>query len=370
MSTYKNDSNEAMKVLLVITSLSMGGAENVVAGLADTLAERGHLVKIVYLTGNKFVVPENSNIEIICIGLDSFRDMLKSYISLRKIVKKMKPDVVHSHMFHANIITRLLKLTTRIPRIISSSHSNNEGGRARMLAYLLTDKLVTISTNVSQEAVNDLVNKGAIKAGRMIPVANGIDTNRFYFNSSARKKKRAELDLLDKKIVLAVGRLHEAKDYKNLLNAIFILKKQRQDFKLLIIGDGLLRQELTLLTKKLEITDFVEFLGMRRDVPELMSASDVFVLSSAWEGFGLVLAEAMACERVVVATDCGGVSEVVGSEGFLIDPKNSASLAQALNEALSLSDDERSRIGVSARKRIVEHYSLEANVNAYLKLYR
>jgi len=100
-----------------------------------------------------------------------------------------------------------------------------------------------------------------------------------------------------------------------------------------------------------------------------MSASDVFVLSSAWEGFGLVVAEAMACERVVVATDCGGVSEVVGSEGFLVEPNNNILLAQALDKALDLSDDERSSIGVSARKRIIDNYSLSANVEAYLKLY-
>ena len=100
-----------------------------------------------------------------------------------------------------------------------------------------------------------------------------------------------------------------------------------------------------------------------------MSASDAFVLSSSWEGFGLVVAEAMACERVVVATDCGGVSEVVGSNGFLVEPKNSILLAEALNKALDLSDHERSNIGVAARQRIIDNFSLEANVDAYFKLY-
>jgi len=354
---------------MVITGLGMGGAEHVVANLADELVKLGHTVKIAYLTGEVIVSPKSPEIELISIGMNSPKDFFKAYVKLRGVVNKFKPDVVHSHMFHSNIISRLLRLTISVPKIVSSSHNTNEGGRLRMLAYRSTDKLANISTNVSQEAVNTLVQKGAVKSGRMISVVNGIDTNQFYFNRDTRTKKRAELHITNQKVVLAVGRLNHQKDYHNLLNSIFLLKEQRQDFKVLIAGDGPLREELTLLAKKLEIVSFVEFLGIRRDIPDLMSASDVFVLSSAWEGFGLVVAEAMACERVVVATDCGGVSEVVGSEGFLVEPNNNILLAQALDKALDLGDEERSNIGASARERIIDNYSLSANVEAYLKLY-
>lgn len=136
-----------------------------------------------------------------------------------------------------------------------------------------------------------------------------------------------------------------------------------------IAGDGPLKDDLKQRIDELNLTDVIQFLGIRRDIPSLMSAADVFVLSSAWEGFGLVVAEAMATERVVVATDCGGVSEVVGSEGFLVEPSNSVLLMQALAEALSLSNEERTNIGINARKRIVDNYSLSANVEAYLELY-
>lgn len=358
-----------MKVLFVITGLGMGGAEHVVSNLADELVKLGHDVKIVYLTGEVMVSPKNSDIELISVGMDSQKDFLKAYFKLRRVVKAFKPDVVHSHMFHANTISRLLRLTTNIPKLVSSSHNTNEGGRSRMLAYRLTDKLVTISTNVSQEAVDILVNKGAIKSGRMVSVVNGIDTSYFRFDNDARKMKRIELGIVDKKIILAVGSLTLQKDYNNLLNAIALLKRDRDDFKLFIAGDGTLKTELMTLTKKLNIEDSVEFLGICRDIPTLMSASDIFVLSSAWEGFGLVVAEAMATERVVVATDCGGVSEVVGSEGFLVKPNNSSFLSETLNKALNLSNEERSNIGMNARKHIVDNYSLSANVEAYLSLY-
>jgi glycosyltransferase involved in cell wall biosynthesis len=358
-----------MRVLLVITGLGMGGAEHVVVNLADELFLRGHQVKIAYLTGDALVLPRNSDIKVISIGMKSSKDFFKAYIKLRVLIKKVNPDVVHSHMFHANLLSRLLGLTTKAVTIISSSHSTNEGGILRMLAYRITDRFATLSTNVSQKAVDSLIEKGAVKPGRMVSVVNGIDTNQFFLDIDARKSKRDELNIANKKIVLAVGRLSEAKDYPNLLNAILILKKERQDFKFLIAGDGPLKEELISLANKLYINDFVEFLGIRRDIPSLMSASDLFVLSSSWEGFGLVVAEAMACERVVVATDCGGVSEVVGSEGFLVEPQNSTLLAKKLNKALDLSDDERADIGASARRRIINNFSLEANVDAYLKLY-
>lgn len=358
-----------MKILLTITGLAMGGAEHVVVNLADALVTRGHQVKIAYLTGEALVLPKSASIEVISIGMQGSKDFFKAYFKLRRVVKDFKPDVVHGHMIHANLLSRLLLLTVSIPKLICTSHSNNEGGKLRMLAYRLTDKLADVSTNVSQDAVDEFVRKGAVKAGRMVAVVNGIDIKRFVFNSNSRAALRDQLNLETKKMILAVGRLDKPKDYPNLLAAIALLARRRDDFKVFIAGDGPLKEELFALVKSLEVSEFVEFLGVRRDIPDLMSAADFFVLPSAWEGFGLVVAEAMACERVVVATDCGGVREVVGSSGFLVEPSNSALLAKELNKALELSDIERAEIGIAARQRIVDGFSLDANVDAFIKLY-
>ncbi|MNE51393.1 Capsular glucan synthase [compost metagenome] len=114
----------------------------------------------------------------------------------------------------------------------------------------------------------------------------------------------------------------------------------------------------------------VEFIGMRYDVNKWMSAADVFVLSSAWEGFGLVVAEAMACERIVVATDCGGVKEVVGDCGYLVPPNDSTQLGNALSQALKLSELQRVQLGNSARRRIIESYSLASVSERWLSIYQ
>lgn len=358
-----------MKILLVITGLGMGGAEHVVVNLADAFVARGHHVKIAYLTGSALVLPENSNIEVVSLNMKLTKDSLSAYLKLRSLAKRFKPDVVHSHMVHANLLSRLLRLSVSVPKLICTAHSNNEGGKLRMLAYRITDSLADMSTNVSQEAVNEFVAKGAVKYERMVPIVNGIDVKRFSFDDNIRKDLRNQLNLNNKKMILAVGRFDTAKDYPNLFNAVTILAKKRQDFKVFIAGEGPLKEELLLLRHNLNLGEFIEFLGVRRDIPALMSATDFFVLPSAWEGFGLVVAEAMSCERVVVATDCGGVNEVVGSNGFLVQPQNSTLLADALNNVLALSDIECVKIGSAARQRIIENFSLDANVDAYLKLY-
>lgn len=148
-----------MKILYVISGLGVGGAEKVVTSLADSFAANGHEVVIVYLTGEALIKPSNESIQLIGLNVQSAWDMVKAYSHLRVLIKSFRPDVVHSHMVHSNILCRLLRLTIFVPKIISTAHSSNEGGRLRMLAYRLTDFLTDISTNVSGEAVEAFVEK-------------------------------------------------------------------------------------------------------------------------------------------------------------------------------------------------------------------
>jgi len=358
-----------LRILLIITGLGMGGAERVVSNLADELVKMGHEVKIAYLTGEVLLPPKSSEVELIPIGISNAKDFVKAYIKLRSLVKKFKPDVVHSHMFHSNIMSRLLRLTIKIPRLVNTVHNTNEGGVNRTIAYRVTDSLTDFTTNVSEEAVKEYIIKKAVKTGRISAIPNGIDTDVFHFNLKSRYSKREELNLRNDKMILCVGSLTEQKDYPNLFSAIALLRESRQDFKVFIVGEGPLKDELSDKVKALDIKDYFSFLGKRSDVNDLMSAADVYVMSSAWEGFGLVVAEAMACERLVVATDCGGVGEVVGSNGLLVEPKNSILLSEELNKALDLSEGERASIGIAARQQIINNYSLEKNVRAYLNLY-
>jgi glycosyltransferase involved in cell wall biosynthesis len=154
-----------------------------------------------------------------------------------------------------------------------------------------------------------------------------------------------------------------------MLRAFALSSHENEGIYLWIAGIGEMESILLQTAKELGISEKVRFLGLRHDIPELMSACDIFCLSSAYEGFGLVVAEAMACERLVVATDCGGVKEVIGKNGILVPPSSPENLAQGIEQALRFSSNEKSTIGSLARQRIIDNYSLDTISLRWLSLY-
>lgn len=360
------------KITLIITGLGMGGAERQVCDLADQFSAKGHEVLLIAMTGEALNRPQSAKIEVVELGMAKTPiGFIKAYWKTRRLIKQFKPDVVHSHMVHANLFARLLRLTTRMKKLICTAHNTCEGGRGRMLAYRVTDALCDLSTNVSQEAVDAFIVQGAVPATRMLAMPNGIDTVRFTFNPASRTSLRAQLQLTDDTpLILAVGRFNIQKDYPNLLTAFSQLPSDLRHTQLAIIGTGEERANIEVLAVQLGLTDRIHFLGLQRNVHEWMNAAEVYVMSSAWEGMPLVLLEAMASERVVVATDCGGVKEVVGDCGILVPPKNSKALADALTQALVLTPEQAQVRGCLARQRIVERYSLSVQAERWLAFYQ
>ncbi|PCN59667.1 glycosyltransferase [Acinetobacter sp. YT-02] len=364
-----------MKILYLITGLGGGGAEKVVVDLADQMIKQGHTVKISFLQGDTVVRPKNQSIELIYLGLESLTQFTLAYQKYKKLINDFKPDVVHAHMVHANIFARLCRFFAKTPRLICTAHSNNEGGRLRMCAYRLTHNLADITTNVSQAASQNFENLGAVPQGGILTTYNGIDLN--YFNKCKYEFDEIRSNLgvdASTTIFLAVGRFHAAKDYPNLLKAfsIYLQHQEKVDnLKLYIAGDGdeQARLELKALIKKYNLNNNVNLLGRREDIPALMSSANFFVLSSSYEGFGLVIAEAMACECFVIATDCGGSKEIMGDTGILAPPQNSEALAQALKQAVEKTSLEIQENNLKARRRVEELFSLEKSVQNWLKLY-
>ena len=361
-----------MRILYLITGLGVGGAETQVFALCERLSALGHSVMLVSLTDAAPGFATGNGFRVHTLGLNKHvTSAAVTYFRLRQLTRAFAADVVHSHMFHANVFARALRLSTPLPRLICSAHSTNEGGAARMLAYRLTDRLSDLNTNVSAAGVHAFVRHKASHSNKIVAMRNGIDTTRFAFNAVARREVRRKLELLlDQKMILAVGRLVPAKDYPNLLQALAAVCRHREDVHLIIAGEGSERASLQALARQLSIVSRVTFLGLRHDIPKLMSSADVFVLSSAWEGFGLVVGEAMACERVVVATDCGGVREIVGDSKLLVPPHDPPALATALHQALDLGKHEAHALGEAARKRIERTFSLDQVVQDWLRLYQ
>lgn len=363
-----------MKISLISVQLGMGGAENLVCNLADKFLERGHEVQLISLLGEPIVTPKSSQVSIYNLRINK-RNPATWFSGVRYFshaIRSFKPDVVHAHSFHSIILARLMRPILNYPKLISSGHHHREGEGLEGTLYKLTDFLSDVMTNISVKSTEALNNRLKIEK-KAITVYNGIDPEFFQFSYEKRTKIREEFNVSDnEKLLLLIGRLNSEKDYPNLIRALEIIERNYlSNIKVAIIGDGeesyrdSLRQLIGDRLSRIQVS----FLGIRRDVPDCLSAADIFVLSSAWEGFGLVVAEAMSCERVVVATDSGGVREVVGDAGFICPPQNAEALATALTQAMSLSAPEAEALGKQARDRVVQNFSLDAAVDRWLELY-
>ncbi|WP_174493557.1 glycosyltransferase [Acinetobacter sp. Marseille-Q1623] len=361
-----------MKILFIITSLGMGGAENVLANLTDGLVQRGCEVKIICLKGEVLVKPQSDKVEIVSLNFDSLSNLSSILKGIKTIILNDQPDIVHAHMFHAIVVARILRIMTPIKKLICTAHSKAFGGKFRALIYKMTDRCSDINTNVSYEATENFIKHKIFKKNNSLTITNGVDTEKFIFNFADRIAYRTQFKIADnEKVFIAIGRFNEAKDYPNLINAFNLFReKSNVESKLLIIGDGELRRSIENLIIDTHLSDQIILLGIRHDIPQLLSMADFFVLSSAWEGFGLVIAEAMATERVVIATDCGGVKEVLGAADFLVEPQNPIKLAEKMLHVMQLNDLDCGQIGKINRQRVVDHYSLDAMVTQWLKVYK
>jgi len=296
----------------------------------------------------------------------------RAVFRLVKILREWRPDIVHGHMIHANLLARIARIFYRIPVLICTAHNIDEGGRWREIAYRLTDFLADLTTNVSQAAVERYIRIGAVPKGKIRYVPNGVDTAKFKPDEVVVKRLRKELGINNCFVWLAVGRFEEAKDYPNMLQAFKMVVDKKEDTLLLLAGQGSLLEETRKLANELELEDKVRFLGVRRDVPDLMNAADAYVMSSAWEGMPMVLLEAEACGLPVVATDVGGNSEVIlnNKSGYIVPPGDSEALAAAMVKMMSLPEAERRAMGRAGRAHIEANYSLERVVDQWEALYR
>jgi glycosyltransferase involved in cell wall biosynthesis len=342
------------KIDFLITDLAFGGAELLVVRLAAGLRARGWQVRVISMMPPQAFEEELRNAGIMVESLEMRKGIPNpaALIKLLRLLRSRRPDVVHSHMFHANLLGRISRKPAGTPVLISTIHNMYEGRRWRELANRYTATLADVTTIISRKSGERMVRVGAISRERLKVIPNGVDTARYSRSETARKELRGQLDAGDSFIWLAVGRFAEAKDHVNMIRAYHRAWQARGDTLLLLVGEGGLRKQAEDLAEELGISGQVRFLGVRKDIPALMSAADAYLMSSSWEGMPLVLLEAASCCLPVVATDVGGNSEVVvdGTTGFLVPPKDPEKLAAAMLRLMGLTNGERQYMGLNGRK--------------------
>lgn len=367
-----------MRVLTILTSLGVGGAEKQALAVAERMAKRGHEVAVLVLRAK---LPQEWPTGLPVVHLDIYGirhrpvSLVMGWRRARRFIRDFQPDVVHSHNFHANLLARLLQFggpvstsTGAESAVISTVHNVYEGGWMRMLAYRLTDGWSDRTVAVSQAAAKRFVRLKAVSREKCLVRANGIDSREFLPDAERRTTTRRAMEAGSAFIWLSAARVTPAKDFPNLLRAFALVRKEASDAELWIAGACLNAKE-TAITRA-NVSDRVRWLGLRRDMPALMDTADGFVLASAWEGMPLVLGEAMAMEKPVVATDVGGVRELVGDCGAIVPAKDSEALAAAMLKTMQLSREVDAQIGREVRERIVREFSIDAVADWWEKLYQ
>jgi len=362
-----------MRILYVLTSLGIGGAEKQVVTLAERMSAKGHSVAFLVLKHTA----EEWPVKLPVLRLNLAKTPLSIFRGIRfarNFMTLYRPEILHGHTFPANLFTRVASIGLRIngvaPTTINTIHNVNEGGLHRMLAYALTSPLVDHVTAVSTAAAGRFVRLRAVSKQKITVITNGIDTDEFAPDQKKRKLTRNQRKAGNSFVWLAAGRLFPAKDYPNLVQAFQALLKAHPDAQLWIAGEGdpaaLFRNRPDLL----QAASLVQWLGLRRDIPALLDAADGFVLSSAWEGMPLVVGEAMSMGKAVVATHVGGVSELMGDTGVLVPPSDSAALTQAMLAVMNEHEMLRKRESIAARDRIISQFSMNARAEQWEAYYQ
>jgi glycosyltransferase involved in cell wall biosynthesis len=354
-----------------------GGAEEQVIALAYGLKARGWEPRIVSLLPASPMPADfaGRGVPVDDLGMRPGRPDPRAVWRLAALAREFKPQVVHSHMVHANLLARAARLLEPFPVLICTHHNLTMAGVRRdrtglfERAHRLTDGLADHSTAICGAAADYYVRRRAVPASKIDVVPNGIDSERYRPDPGARARLRRELGVEDRFVWLAAGRLEAQKAYPTLLRAFARLGDGPRT--LLVCGQGSLRAELEGLAGALGLGGRVRFLGLRDDLPALLSAADGFALASDLEGLPLVLLQASAAGLPVVATDVGGNAEVVadGASGYLSAAGDVAAFASNLARVEALPPEGRAGLGRAGRERVRERFEFDRVIDRWISLY-
>jgi glycosyltransferase involved in cell wall biosynthesis len=362
-----------MRLFLLSTSMGMGGADQQILILAKAMRARGHEVRITALAplGPMGEEAQRAGIPTESLELRRTPGHAGRIVRLCSSIRRWQPDVLHSHMVHANLLASALRSFTGVPALVATIHSINDGGRVWMAAYRASSAMVDRFTIISRLAAERYISIGAVPRRLVQVVPNAVDVEWFRRQPEAGAAIRRELDLGDAFVWLAVGRFEEAKDYPTMIAGFARLSESRSGSHLLLVGKGSLRENVEQLVRAHHLEGQVHFLGVRRDIPQIMSAADSYVLSSAWEGMPVVLLEAAAVELPIVSTRVGGVAEVVedGGSGLLVQPGDPEALADAMRRIEQMPEEERRAMGTHGRTLVERQYATSHIMDVWERLY-
>ena len=301
---------------------------------------------------------------------------LTMVLRLRKILRDLQPDILHTHLIHADLYGLMAGKLARIPTIIASRH-NDDRFRYRPLIQRLSQVMWRLSDGgiaISDAIKHFTLNIEGASESKIDTIHYGIKY-RWITDSeirSAQNSLRKELNLTNETMILGmVCRLVEQKGIRYALVAFRGIYDEFPQAHLIIAGDGELAEELHSQTQLLGISDRVHWLGWREDAQAIFASMDIFLLPSLWEGFGLVLLEAMSMRVPIIASRVSAIPEIVenGITGLLVEPRNTDELSKAM---LCLLEDRplRKHMGLLGADRLEQKFSVTQMIDKTIEIYR
>lgn len=353
----------------LITQLKIvGGAETFVQYIAPCLRLKGWDLRLITMISGGALVEElrQKNVPVFELDMGSKVD-LSALLRLVRLWKQDKPDILHTHLYHAGITGRIIGSWLNIKSIVVHQHGP-EVERNRFRSWLDA----STSTKVTQFiascfAVSHIMqNREGIPTQKIKVIYNGTRIPNRFDTAKPIEWQEPEGSIT----IACVGRFIPEKGQECLLDAMAILKSNGYSPHLIFFGDGPLLNHIKSQSQKYGMTSQITFMGARRDILEWLPYFDIFVLPSTWEGVSLALLEAMAFGLPVIATAVGGTPEVVidYESGILVPSGDVTALADALIMLIN-NPDLRSQIGEAAHQRISQEFTVDQSVNKILHLY-
>ena len=384
-----------IKVIHVITRFDKGGsAENTFLTVRDLDKDR---YDVVFIKGTSprgdsgdleteaveanIAAAREHHVRLICLrhlvrDLQPFSD-LAAFFSLLRIIRREKPHIVHTHTSKAGILGRWAAYFCRVPIIVHTPHGhvfwgyfNSWQTRLFILLERWTARITNAIVTLTPQEKEDHLRFRIAPKDKFTVVHSGVDLGTFLASLSRPAETKAVLGIPPEMTVVGtVGRLTAVKGQEVLIRAASELIRQGENIFLLLLGDGELRRDLEELTIRLDIAGHVRFLGWRPDVPRIMAVCDIFCLPSRNEGMGKVLVEAMAMGKPIIASDIGGIKDIVrsGENGLLIPAGDAAAWTEAIGHLCR--DPERRRRMGDAGRRMAPRYSSEEMIKMIDELY-
>ncbi len=365
-----------MRILQVIDSLKVGGAQKLLAEFAREISTREHVIDVIVLSSSEIDSPIFKELQDLGIKTKwlPYKNIVdfRAAGQLREIMKAIKPDIVHTQLNYANIHGVLAARQVNIPAVSSLHNASVHLYSYRPYRTWLetrvlrrwAGRIVACGYTVAKVQQHRFPNKTLDVIPNPVPDQPGVLKNQIQ--SIRQQYLHDEKDYL----VVSVGRLIPEKGYSDLINALrIVVDKFGKNVKLLIVGKGYLLEDLQKQVNEMEMADSIQLLGERDDVPILLAASDIYASASHYEGQSLAVLEAMASGLPVVATDVGDNRRVIAENcGSVIPAGNLEIMAREIMRLIE-NPQERKRIGKKANAYVRENYSVSKWTDRLLALY-